>query len=49
MDDDEMLRFQGHLKSAKNIVFLTGAGVSAESGVPTVKTFLHFFISSFFY
>ncbi|GAB6032713.1 NAD-dependent protein deacylase sirtuin-5, mitochondrial [Chamberlinius hualienensis] len=29
--------FSAHLKTAKNIVVLTGAGVSAESGVPTFR------------
>lgn len=30
-------KFQAALQNAKNVVFLTGAGVSAESGVPTFR------------
>jgi NAD-dependent deacetylase len=32
--DDELLK---HLRDAQNVVFFTGAGASAESGVPTFR------------
>ena len=32
-----MSKFRDTLKTAKHIVVLTGAGVSAESGVPTFR------------
>lgn len=32
-----MQTFREHLKSAKNVLILTGSGVSAESGVPTFR------------
>ncbi|MEW6196876.1 MAG: NAD-dependent deacylase [Bacteroidota bacterium] len=31
------LEFLGKLKSAKKVVFFTGAGISAESGIPTFR------------
>ena len=33
----DMAAFRRHLASAKRVVILTGAGVSAESGVPTFR------------
>ena len=33
----DLARFREHLASAKHLVILTGAGVSAESGVPTFR------------
>ena len=33
----DLERFREHLSRAKHIVILTGAGVSAESGVPTFR------------
>ncbi|CAG9794946.1 unnamed protein product [Diatraea saccharalis] len=33
----DMVKFKDTLKSAKNIVFLSGAGISAESGIPTFR------------
>ncbi|RVE42433.1 hypothetical protein evm_012909 [Chilo suppressalis] len=33
----DMAKFRDTLKSAKNIVFLSGAGISAESGIPTFR------------
>lgn len=33
----DMVAFKEKLKAAKNIVILTGAGVSAESGIPTFR------------
>ncbi|KAI8424507.1 hypothetical protein MSG28_002970 [Choristoneura fumiferana] len=33
----DMAKFNETLKSAKNIVFLSGAGISAESGIPTFR------------
>jgi|FrelakmetLWP11LW_1041352.scaffolds.fasta_scaffold339752_1 hypothetical protein len=33
----DMTMFRRHFERAKNIVVLTGAGVSAESGVPTFR------------
>lgn len=33
----DMAAFRKHLDKAKHIVVLTGAGVSAESGVPTFR------------
>lgn len=33
----DMAAFKQSLKSAKNIVFLSGAGISAESGIPTFR------------
>jgi len=32
-----LAKFRGHLSSAQRLVILTGAGVSAESGVPTFR------------
>ena len=33
----DMAAFREHLAAAKSVVILTGAGVSAESGVPTFR------------
>ncbi|KAL4706920.1 hypothetical protein ACJJTC_012379 [Scirpophaga incertulas] len=33
----DMTKFKETLKSAKNVVFLSGAGISAESGIPTFR------------
>lgn len=33
----DMVKFRESLKSAKNIVILSGAGMSAESGIPTFR------------
>lgn len=33
----DMTKFRDTLKSAKNIVILSGAGISAESGIPTFR------------
>ncbi len=35
--DDQILLARGHLASAKNVTVLTGAGISADSGVPTFR------------
>lgn len=37
MFEDEMLRLRERLEKTKSLVVLTGAGVSAESGVPTFR------------
>ena len=36
-NSDPLIRAQTHLASAKRIVFFTGAGMSAESGIPTFR------------
>lgn len=33
----DIAKFKEALKSAKNVVFLSGAGISAESGIPTFR------------
>lgn len=33
----DMVKFRKALKSAKEVVFLSGAGISAESGIPTFR------------
>lgn len=33
----DMIKFREALKSAKNVVILSGAGMSAESGIPTFR------------
>jgi hypothetical protein len=33
----DLAMFRRHFERAKNVVILTGAGVSAESGVPTFR------------
>jgi NAD+-dependent protein deacetylase sirtuin 5 len=33
----DVAKFREVLKSAKNVVFLSGAGISAESGIPTFR------------
>ncbi|XP_028157142.1 NAD-dependent protein deacylase-like [Ostrinia furnacalis] len=33
----DMAKFKEALRSAKNVVFLSGAGISAESGIPTFR------------
>ena len=35
--DDQILLARRHLASAKNVTVLTGAGISADSGVPTFR------------
>jgi NAD-dependent deacetylase len=35
--DDQILLARTHLASAKNVTVLTGAGISADSGVPTFR------------
>jgi NAD-dependent deacetylase len=35
--DDQILLARGHLASARNVTVLTGAGISADSGVPTFR------------
>jgi NAD-dependent deacetylase len=35
--DDQILRARRHLASARHITVLTGAGISADSGVPTFR------------
>ena len=35
--DDQILLARRHLASAKNVTILTGAGISADSGVPTFR------------
>jgi NAD-dependent deacetylase len=35
--DDQILRARTHLASARHITVLTGAGISADSGVPTFR------------
>jgi NAD-dependent deacetylase len=35
--DDQILRARTHLASARNVTVLTGAGISADSGVPTFR------------
>ena len=37
MHDSGLLRAADMLRSARSVVVLTGAGVSAESGVPTFR------------
>lgn len=36
-DTSNMAKFRENLKSAKGIAILTGAGISAESGIPTFR------------
>lgn len=33
----DMAKFREHLKAAKEVVILSGAGISAESGIPTFR------------
>jgi len=35
--DDQILLARTHLASARNVTILTGAGISADSGVPTFR------------
>ena len=35
--DDQILLARAHLASARNVTILTGAGISADSGVPTFR------------
>ncbi|MDE3040568.1 MAG: NAD-dependent deacylase [Nitrospirota bacterium] len=35
--DDQILLARTHLASARNVIVLTGAGISADSGVPTFR------------
>ena len=35
--DDQILQARTHLASARNVTVLTGAGISADSGVPTFR------------
>jgi NAD-dependent deacetylase len=35
--DDQILLARTHLASARNVTVLTGAGISADSGVPTFR------------
>ena len=35
--DDQILQARTHLASARHIIVLTGAGISADSGVPTFR------------
>ena len=37
IDDETLTKVVGYLKEAKSILFITGAGISADSGLPTYR------------